>query len=137
MGKTLFDQLSQLKSKFRRFWQIRKKVKALENYAIAPNFTHHAYIPLVKDCLEQGFVEEEESVFIDHILNKYGLNYLDWAYKTPWVKRQIESLSTKRRQNAPKSPQLQFDFVKATSIPVHVPTHLLGQKNGQISKRAR
>lgn len=117
-----FEKLGDLKKKFFSLFQQHKKVKALENYSEGDQrFPHKNYLTLVKKCLNDGFLGEQESGFLDHMLNKYEVNYLDWHHRTKWVKNAIEEKKAAR----PKDPQQLFGFYTPNRTPIHIPTHLL------------
>lgn len=117
--ENLSEKITDLKLRFAEFYQHRKKAKSLENYSINPKFSHKNYLQLIKGCLGDGFLEEVESKFLDHMLKKYQLNYLDWAHRTKWLKRKMQEVdSPKSKKAAPI--QTFFPFMKSDP-PVHVP----------------
>ena len=125
-----FEKIDNLKSRFKGFFQHRKKIAALENYTFSANFPHRNYLTLIKGCMTDGFWEEAEAAFLDHMLAKYELNYLDWAHRTKWLKGQI----AKRTTPKPLAIQRFFDFEKKQT-PVNVPIELLATKTHQIGAR--
>ena len=127
----LFDKLSELKDKFKGFFQHRKKIAALENYSSAGKFYHKNYLSLVKECMNEGFLEEQESSFLDHMLQRYELNYLDWAHRTKWLKNEIKQ---KQAQQKPRIIQEFFNFDRKDT-PVNVPISVLMAKTSQSVKR--
>lgn len=127
----LFDKISDLKERFKGFFQHRKKIAALENYSISGKFHHKNYLSLVKECMNEGFLGDQESSFLDYMLGRYELNYLDWAHKTKWLKVQMKQ---KQRQQKPLATQEFFNFDRM-GTPVNVPIELLISKTSQIGKR--
>lgn len=105
----LFNKVADLQTKFADFFQHRKKLKSLENYSFSASFVHKNYLSLVKNCLNDGFLEEVESKFLDHMLKKYELNYLDWSHKTKWLKSQMRNLGHAERRGS-RPVQTFFDF---------------------------
>lgn len=105
----LFEKISELQSRFADFFQHRKKVKSLENYSFSASFVHKNYLFLVKNCLNDGFLDEIESKFLDHMLKKYELNYLDWSHKTKWLKSQMRLCGRSERRGS-RPVQTFFDF---------------------------
>lgn len=80
----------------------RKKIYALINFSeTLDNFTDWLAVEYITRWLNKEFLDKEGERFLDYLLTKYGLNYLDWCYKSPWVKRQIASR---------RSPQAAFLF---------------------------
>lgn len=128
----LFNKLSDLKEKFKSFFQHRKKVAALENFSVDSSFQHKNYLPLVKACMNEGFLGETESGFLDYMLNRYEINYLDWAHKTKWLKRQMHEKAMKAMP--PIQAQVFFDFDKKRT-PVHIPVELLATAKMPMGKR--
>ena len=124
----LFDKVAELKEKFATFFQHRKKLKALENYSSAIPFQHRKYLYLIKNCMEDGFLHQEEAQFLDHMLKKYEVNYLDWAHKTKWLKEQIATLT-----KAEPEPIKQYVMFNEPAAPKYnVPLEIL---NKQINKQ--
>lgn len=128
----LFDKISDLKEKFQSFFQHRKKITALENFSIDAKFAHKNYLSLVKECMAEGFLGEEESSFLDHILGRYEVNYLDWAHKTKWLKAQIKEKEQKAQKPRPIQEFFNFDRQQTQ---VRVPVEVLIAKTAQVAKR--
>lgn len=115
-----------LKNKLKRFWVHKKKLRALENFCFLGMFRHHKYLELVRGCMEEGFLQEKEEEFLDYMLTKYELNYLDWAHRTRWLNKEMVRVSKEREIK--KIQQLQLQLPKMT---YDVPVHLLNNKNLQ------
>lgn len=132
MKNTLFNSTAELKEKFTNLWCVRKKVRALENYSsCAPTFKHANFLGLIKNCIEVEFPDEKESAFLDYVLSKYELQYLDWAHKTPWLKNQMLEMSKKHVK-----PALQYTFwTGALPKEFNIPTHLLDKKKAPAFQR--
>ena len=132
---TLFDKLTDLKGKFTGFWQHRKKVKALENYSSVAKFEHKPYLELVKKCMKDGFLDKIEADFLDHVLQKYGANYLDWSHRTNWLKDKMESL---KKESMPIKRALAiqevFEFTNRNSH-INIPSEILPTSSVRQSQR--
>ena len=127
-----FEKIGELKNKFFGLFQQHKKLKALENYSEGEGGFHHRnYLTLVKKCMNDGFLGDQEANFLDYMLSKYEVNYLDWHHRTRWVKSLIASKKSAR----PKEQQQLFGFYRPNQIPVNIPTHIL-PKNGYKGLRA-
>lgn len=103
----MFTWASSFKSKFAKLWLQKKQANALKNFSQSGPFQHKHYLLLIKKCLDEGFLGEEEARFLSHMVNKYfGSNSecLAWAHKTKWIKDRIESLASQ------KAPENQLDF---------------------------
>lgn len=132
-NESLFDNLSGLKEKFQHFYQHRKKITALENYSSTVKFHHKSYLALIKECMKEGFLGEEEMMFLEFMLKRYELNYLDWAHRTKWLKDILEQT---RPKSKPKAVQMLIDFEK-TRTPVYIPHELIARaQSNQVAQRA-
>lgn len=127
----LFDKVSELKDKFSKFFQHRKKLKALENYSEVGCFQHKNYLTLIKHCMTESFLEEKEADFLDHMLNKYELNYLDWAHRTKWLKSQMAEIASETLYG---DRQMYIDFNKTASAP-KMPFELMLEKTNTYTRR--
>lgn len=98
----IFDRIGELKDKFRLLVSSKCKVRALENYFEVFPSSHAKYLELIKRCMNDGFIGEEEVKFLDHIIDKYFSEdkYLDWAWKSRWLKKKI----AKMKVNEPVNP---------------------------------
>lgn len=92
MQTYLFEQAFTLKEKFKDLFIHKKKIKALENFSECSKFHHKKYLALIKQCLADGFLDQEESDFLTHMLDRYRINFLDWAHKTNWLKGEMSRL---------------------------------------------
>ena|ERR1700677_1044809 len=128
----LWDKITDLKNRFKSFFQHKKKISALENFSQAAPFPHRKYLGLIKMCVNDGFLGDKESEFLDHMLDTCRINYLDWAHKTPWLKKEIES----RSKINPFDEHMLFDFEKKIDLPVAVPLHLVTTKTSAVRVRA-
>lgn len=105
---SLLEKINELKEKFKACNVHKKKVKALQNYNFAvplPN-KEAALFSLVKKCMNYGFLDDVESSFLNHMLDKCGIYYLDWAHKTNWLKTQMKRLAYEHR----KEQEVQLNF---------------------------
>jgi hypothetical protein len=93
----IFENIEFLKEKFSSLFQMQKKVKALERYSDVGDFYHRDYLGLIKNCMETDFLGDEENRFLDHMLKKYEINYLDWCHKTRWLKNEMQRVSKERK----------------------------------------
>lgn len=127
--ENLLDHLIELKDRFKSFFQHKKKVTALENFSDTDGFGHRPYLDLVKHCMHQGFLGEKESDFLDHMLSRYEINYLDWSHRTKWLKGEIA-----KNRKAAEPIQTYFQFTRQ-STPVHVPVQILNNTILPVGKR--
>lgn len=127
MAKKYFRQgFEFLRDQYRRFWVHKKKVRALENFAEANFFEGQKYIPILKEILSDGFLDEEEEKFLDHQIQKVQIDALTWAHKTSWVKAEARRLKQAAFNSAKHDAQILMPFLNG--IPrstVKVPVHLL------------
>lgn len=90
--------------------------------------------------MADGFLGEKEADFLCYMLEKYALNFLDWAHKTNWLKGEMAKLAA----NYPKEPVAEarrieqlplFDYHKMkTANAALVPFEMIARESRQ--KRA-
>lgn len=131
----LFDKVSELTQKFKKSWSDRKKSQALENYSSVAPFQHRGYLTLIKQCMNEGFLGEKESDFLNYMLNRYDVNYLDWAHKTRWLKKEMSAMASNHQREMVQQQDL-FDWDKKAT-PVSVPLELIARQafNSQSARR--
>lgn len=122
---------NEFKERFNNHYRQLKKFKALVNFSINPNFKHTSFLRLIEISLEEGFLDNEESTFLEHMINKYKVKYLVWSHKIPWVKNQMKDFA--RQALSKPQPQLQFSFDRQ-DFP-RLPVHLIGNSNKRLGKR--
>lgn len=133
----LFEKIAELKVKFQHFYQHRKKITALDNHSSVVKFHHKSYLSLIKICMNEGFLGGEESQFLEFLLKKYEVSYLDWSHKTNWLKKQM---NIKKRPSKKvmkhKAAQIMMDFEKLQKTPVAIPVAIMAFKSmPKISQR--
>lgn len=112
---TLFDRLSELKTRFEGFFQDRKKIKAIENFSEVGIFDEKSskLLYVVKDCIKNHFLDEVEAQFLNHVLEKHKVDYLDWSHKTKWLKKEMASVEESNKlPRKPRVIQTEFNFEK-------------------------
>jgi hypothetical protein len=132
----LFDKVAQFKEKFKSFFIHKKKLQALENYSeCSTSFKHKSYLPLMKKCLNDGFLGDKESDFLVYMIERYEVNFLDWCHRTPWLKRKMNNM--KKETKAAKEQQLTFFNYPQREIrsSPFVPLELLMTQNNQPVRR--
>ncbi len=133
----LFDQITDLKEKFKNFFSHKKKMQALDNYSLCAPFQHRDYVLLIKKCMADGFLGEKEADFLCYMLEKYALNYLDWAHRTNWLKVEMVKLAANYPKEAPQVKVAQlplFDYDKLKTVSAaSVPFEMLAKS--QIKRR--
>jgi hypothetical protein len=127
----LFEKATELKDKFKSLFQHKKKIAALENYSMAASFTHRNQLVLIKNCVNDGFLDEEETRFLEYMLKKYELNYLDWSHKTKWLKNQIRNMAGRK----PTENQFFFNWNKQPKQAVEIPLELVSAAKSQMEMR--
>ncbi len=113
----LFNQVAELTEKFKHFLRHNKKLKALENFSQVIPFYHKDYLLLIKRCLKTGFLDEQEAVFLNHMVDKYFVQYhfLDWTHRTPWLKQEMRQLQAEKIRKRPL--QLDLLSLKKPNVP--------------------
>ena len=123
----LFDKVSELREKFSTLFKHKKKLKALENYSNAAPFQHKKYLHLIKTCMDDGFLQDKEADFLDHMLKKYEVNFLDWSHKTRWLKNEIKKMASERVEETHQYTF--FDLNKKKEESYSVPLELLANQH--------
>lgn len=125
---SILDDVQTLKEKFSHYRQQKKQLRALELYASVAPFQHAHYLFILRECVEGTFLGQKEADFLDHMLEKYDLNYLDWSHRSPWLKREMVRV----RDECKAAVQLTMfgekrsdSFQKQRDFP-RMPLHLLG-----------
>jgi hypothetical protein len=72
-------------------WEInKKKIQALKNYAQTFDaFSDWLSLELAARFFETSYQDPEIEMFLEYLLRKNQINYLDWCYKNRWVKAQF------------------------------------------------
>ena len=125
----LFDNLEEFTEKFQHLLVHEKKIVALDNLSQAVPFKHMDYLLLIKRCVKNGFLSEEENSFLVYLVGKYfsDKNFLDWTHRTKWLKGEMRRLSTENPQRTPMQQDL-FNWNKLKeqqskiAVPMTVPT---------------
>jgi len=128
---SIFDDPT-LKEKFQKNNVDSKKLKALDNYSEVAEFGHKNYLDLIKHCMDCGFLGQEETAFLGFMLEKYKVNFLDWAYKTNWLKE--EMMFRKASSKKPVMEQMDLFENRLIRLPTDysVPFELLAQQQKQM-----
>lgn len=77
----------------------RKKLIALKNYSFCAPVKNQEQIKLLESCVAQGFLEEEEERFINHMINKYfgsEIEGLVWSHKTKFLKKKMQQIKSQQ-----------------------------------------
>ena len=116
-----FNFVDTFKNKLSSLNEQLKKLKALKNYGEATDFKHRNYVLLLETCTQDHFLTTVEENFLNYMVQKYHLDYLEWCHKTPWLKNHMRLIQTHRQVKAPViyQPSL-FDLTVAhrSSLPV-------------------
>ncbi len=110
----LFDKVTELKDKLHQFFQQKKRLSALMNYAEVSPCQHFRYLTLLNNCMNDGFLGDKEADFLNYMVDKYfdNENYLNWSHKTKWLRKEMER--KKEVHSKPKENQLVMNFVTAS-----------------------
>ena len=128
-GTYLFEKVMKIKDEFKKSFIHKKKHRSLENYSsvvVLPE-EQQAAISLLKHKLKTGFLSDRLSSFLDAFLEDHELNFLDWAYKTKWLKEKMRAM--KQQEVYAKPVQMtMFDYpqMRQYTIP-NVPLEILSQ----------
>lgn len=133
--ETLFEKTSLLKDKFTNLFIQKKKLKALENYSEVIEFRHENYLRLIRTCMSEGFLDDKEAAFLDHLLTKYEVNFLDWACKTKWLKQEMIRIAKENLDLTDTGPHSFRQFLYMQRAGLNIPTHIMNQNHSQTTRR--
>lgn len=129
----ILEKILNFKERFKSFMLHRKKVKALDNVSLLGAFPYKKQVILIKECMNQGFLDQEEARFLDHMLNKMDVNYRHWSQRTKWLKEEID----RRVAEKPIPVQTCFDFTKQPQLPIHIPLVVLPKDLNSVPRGVR
>lgn len=115
----------------------RKKHKALTNYSSCAPFGYADYLKILGKILKDSLPTGEEMAFLDYLLTKAGIVYLDWAHKTRWLKKEMSRVRRKHNITVSKQLGLFVDYDKKAKVSTAMPTHLLPSTKSSLSKHMR
>lgn len=122
-----FDKIDELKLKFDKFFQHRKKMKAVMNYSFLKNLNKKQaeLFKCIQICLDLGFLKGSGEAFLDELLKDFDIFYLDWCHRTKWVKEKMQIAPPIKQKKVIKTrivaEQTYFDFEKLrVDIPLQV-----------------
>ena len=133
----LIDQVDTLKGKFRQLYIHQKMLRALENYDEAIQVQHNGYLSLIKRGWLDGFLDEETSHFLNHMISKKFAqeDYLNWTYKTRWLKKRMAEVQ--KEHAGPRSVQPDMFDAARKRMPIpNIPVGLLGKKAPNFRRTA-
>jgi hypothetical protein len=113
----IFDKVLELKEKFKSYYQHRKKLRALKNYSQVAPFMDQKKLVLIEGCLNEGFLTEAGTTFLGELLDNYKVNYLDWSYKTRWLKNTMREMGKGVNRRAPGPIQTTIFDYKMGKLP--------------------
>jgi ATP-dependent Clp protease ATP-binding subunit ClpA len=135
---SLFERIVEFKNKLSGFLSHKKKLKALQNYSQVVHFVHDDYLTLIDRCMSDGFLGDKESDFLDYMLDRYEVNFLDWHHKTKWIKSEMKRLTRENfQQREEPFQEKQLTFFDWKPAAFNVPTHIIAQaqKSQTVSRR--
>lgn len=133
----IFEKLEELKNKFTGYLGHKKKLAALDNYSEVVPFHHKGYLILIKNCMQEGFLGQQESDFLAYMVEKYfkDTNYLDWSHKTHWLKSEMARLDKHYRSKSAMQPTL-FEMDKIGKTPT-IPFEVLAEQHKKLQYARR
>lgn len=103
------DKLDQAKIKFKQLVLIKKKLRALQNFASCSNFEHQDFLLLVEKALAHPNAGDAEFEFLDNLLQRYNVDYLSWSHRTQCLKKEMVRIR-RQRCKQPATQQYLFDM---------------------------
>ena len=87
------------KDLFETHQRIHQKICALSNFSeTLENFPEWGALELAMSYFKKGQSDPEIEEFLDYLLRKNDIYYLDWAYKTPHLRHKIAERFRAREQ---------------------------------------
>jgi hypothetical protein len=136
MTEVFTERAESLQGRLYEFVVQRKKLAALKNYQKCAPFVYGQFLKMIEKVMRDTLTGPEESRFLDHMLQKYELVYLDWAYVTKWLKGQMRTMRKKHGITKAEQMRLFVDYSKKMKVPIEVPTHLVARKSA-LSKHIK
>lgn len=146
--ESIFDQIKDLKTKFRESFVNKKKIKALDNYADATigiiqqiekqgapvPFRFADNLLLIKRIIQKGFLRPIDVEYLGSLIEDLNINYLDWCHKTKWLDREMERVAS----YAPKVTHQQLNLFPEINMrsTARVPTELLARSGRKRTRAA-
>lgn len=96
MSLALLDDPEQAKSLFIANLQHKKQLRALEIFSQTVYFPDQEYLLLLQRCYAKDFLAPKEVEFLGYLLQKHEVNYLEWSFKSPWLKGTIRLMQAAR-----------------------------------------
>lgn len=115
----------ELKDRLYEFIIQRKKLAALTNYQHCAPLGAGEYLTILRRIMRETLPGAEESRFMDHLLKKAEIYYLDWAYRTKWLKKEMGKMRRKHKVYTETQMKLFVNYEKKRKVSTAVPTHLL------------
>jgi hypothetical protein len=117
-----------------------RKYTALINYTQAAGtyWRERSYLELLGKCIDNGFLTQKGSEFLQELIETKKLDYLTWSFKTPWVRKKIALGACESAASCSDHPTL-FDYGKLDmpSLPaIEMPLHMLAKTPSQSRLRA-
>lgn len=131
----IFDKVIELKEKFKSYYQHRKKLRALKNYSQVAPFMDQKKLVLIEGCLNEGFLTDAGTTFLGELLDNYKVNYLDWSYKTRWLKKTMREMGKGVNRAAPGPIQTTIFDYKMGKLP-EVPVEILANQPAAQTRRS-
>lgn len=85
------------------------KLRALKNFALTCKYKEWVSLELLTHFLSQNKLDSGCRAFMNHLLSKYKIDYLDWCFRTGWVKDRIAQATLDSKSRIHKG-QMYFDF---------------------------
>ena len=109
------DKFDDVKIKLKQLVVIKKKLKALQNYACCGTFEHQDFLLLIEKCLSHPRAGEVECQFLDQLLERYNIDYLSWSHRTQALKKEMVQVRKERIKTPPIVQEYLFDMNSVTA----------------------
>ena len=89
--------------------QTRNECERHPTQALTCKYKEWVSLELLTHFLSQNKLDSGCRAFMNHLLSKYKIDYLDWCFRTGWVKDRIAQATLDSKSRIHKG-QMYFDF---------------------------
>lgn len=121
--------IEDLKRKFLEDLQDKKKIQALQHLGEVRKFRQQSLLKVVADDYRCGFLDPEESQFLDYVLRKYSIDYLNWCHKTRGTKLEMAQMKARIGRKTKQKSKQNVENPKIVQLPLFPELPLEKQKS--------
>ena len=107
-----------LKRKFLEDLQDKKRIQALQHLAEVRKFRQQSLLKVVADDYKNGFLDPEESQFLEYVVRKYSIDYLNWCHKTRGTKIEMAQMKARLARKTKQKSKRNVENTKIVQLPL-------------------